>query len=307
MDAAADNDFLRIVKDAQTIQFLQVALTILLMYNYVLSLDDEIEYIWKKRISSVSVIYLMLRYFGITYMLYSSVALVTNTISIDKAPTRSYPALSLWFNCLVSAANQIVLQLRLYALYSGSRRVLFLMVPGFVVETIVMIVCITLVTMSIDNAQLDLSVTVSASSNIALKIYIHQVAMMGYECLLFSAALSAALRRYREGLDPLSSNWNQLTRLTDILIEGNVISFLISSVYSVINVVLLLTLKVEWVFGTLNIGFSLGVTIGCHLILQIRRAASPTSLDYDIGEDKSASLWPSIIFPYSSRRFARRR
>ncbi|KIO06027.1 hypothetical protein M404DRAFT_999255 [Pisolithus tinctorius Marx 270] len=148
MDAAADNGLLRVVKDAQTIRFLQVALTVLLMYNHVLSLDDEIKYIWKKRISSVSVIYLVLRYFGIIYMLYSSVVLVTNTISIDKASvaTRSYPALSLWANCLVLAANQIVLQLRLYALYSGSRRVLFLTVPGFVAETIIMIACITLIT-----------------------------------------------------------------------------------------------------------------------------------------------------------------
>ncbi|KAI6147372.1 hypothetical protein BKA82DRAFT_999255 [Pisolithus tinctorius] len=157
MDAAADNGLLRVVKDAQTIRFLQVALTVLLMYNHVLSLDDEIKYIWKKRISSVSVIYLVVSFMNVLLTLavkwLPPLVLVTNTISIDKASviqvnesTRSYPALSLWANCLVLAANQIVLQLRLYALYSGSRRVLFLTVPGFVAETIIMIACITLIT-----------------------------------------------------------------------------------------------------------------------------------------------------------------
>ncbi|KAI6030678.1 hypothetical protein F5J12DRAFT_779773 [Pisolithus orientalis] len=308
MDAAADNGLLRVVKDAQTIRFLQVALTVLLMYNHEKTDLERLSHLPNELRPTIGIPQLAVKWLP-------PLVLVTNTISIDKASViqimtlynltnqnaQCYPALSLWANCLVLAANQIVLQLRLYALYSGSRRVLFLTVPGFVAETIIMIACITLVTVFVENVRLDLSVKISTSSNIALKIYIHHAAMIVYECLLSSAAFSAALRRYQEELDPLLSNWNQLTRLTDILIEGNVISFLTSMLYSVIGVVMLFTLNVEWVLGTLNTGFFLGVTIGCHLILQIRRAASLTSLDYDIGKEKTTPSWPSIIFPYSFR------
>lgn len=70
MEATASNDVLRVAVDAQMIRFLQVALTTLLVYNCVLSWDDEVEFIWKKRFSSISVIYLILRYLGIAYMVF---------------------------------------------------------------------------------------------------------------------------------------------------------------------------------------------------------------------------------------------
>ncbi|KIK27456.1 hypothetical protein PISMIDRAFT_186063 [Pisolithus microcarpus 441] len=84
MEATASNDVLRVAVDAQMIRFLQVALTTLLVYNCVLSWDDEVEFIWKKRFSSISVIYLILRYLGIAYMVFCLTEFVTNTITTDK-------------------------------------------------------------------------------------------------------------------------------------------------------------------------------------------------------------------------------
>ncbi|KAI6096208.1 hypothetical protein EV401DRAFT_2044603 [Pisolithus croceorrhizus] len=74
---------------------------------------------------------------------------------------------------------------------------------------------------------------------------------------------------------------------------------------AVFSVVVLLTLPLEWVLGIINLGFSLSVIVGCHLILQIRKALSPTTLVYVTGENEPAPSYVSIIFPYSSRRFAR--
>ncbi|KAI6096207.1 hypothetical protein EV401DRAFT_1143021 [Pisolithus croceorrhizus] len=127
--------------------------------------------------------------------------------------------------------------------------------------------------------------------------------MMVYECLLFSVAFFAALRRYREELGPLSASRGGVTRLTDILIEGNVVCFFITMAYAVSSLVVLLTLPLEWVLGILNLGFSLSVIVGCHLILQIRKALSPTTLVYVIGEDGPAPSYVSMVFPYSSRSF----
>ncbi|KAI6096206.1 hypothetical protein EV401DRAFT_1142841 [Pisolithus croceorrhizus] len=135
MEVTASNDVLRVAVDAQMIRYMQVALTTLLVYNCVLSWDDEVKYIWKNRFSLISVIYFILRYLGIAYMIFSSAEFVTNTISTDKASVRQvnecrtgllsknrisftpyFPFLSLWINCAILWINQFILQLRLHAL-----------------------------------------------------------------------------------------------------------------------------------------------------------------------------------------------
>ncbi|KAI6121026.1 hypothetical protein EV401DRAFT_1378794 [Pisolithus croceorrhizus] len=246
MEVTASNDVLRVAVDAQTIRFLQVALTTLLIYNCVLSLDDEVKYIWKNRFSLISVIYFILRYLGIAYMMFSSVEFITNTISTHEASVRQvyecrtgllsnnrisftpyFPFLGLWINCAILWMNQFILQLRLHALYGGSRKILLLTVVGFVLETITMIVCLTLFIVSVDEVRPNLSLKMSAYPTLTLKIYVHHASMMMYECLLFSIAFFAALRRYREELGPFSASLGGVTRLTDILIEGNVVCFFI--------------------------------------------------------------------------------
>ncbi|KAI6109035.1 hypothetical protein EDD16DRAFT_1617006 [Pisolithus croceorrhizus] len=62
---------LSVARDAQTIQFLQVLPATLMVYDCMLSLDDEVEYIWKKRLSIISVVYIIFRYLGTVYILYA--------------------------------------------------------------------------------------------------------------------------------------------------------------------------------------------------------------------------------------------
>ncbi|KAI6005379.1 hypothetical protein EDC04DRAFT_1008109 [Pisolithus marmoratus] len=95
-----------------------------------------------------------------------------------------------------------------------------------------MIVCLTLITISVGDAPVNLGLKINAFPTIAPKIYIHNASMVGYECLLFSVAFYTALRIYQEELGPLRVNWSGVSRLTDILIEGNVVYFFIHMAYS---------------------------------------------------------------------------
>ncbi|KAI6005378.1 hypothetical protein EDC04DRAFT_2784205 [Pisolithus marmoratus] len=124
--------------------------------------------------------------------------------------------------------------------------------------------------------------------------------MVGYECLLFAVAFYAALRIYREELGPLRVNRSGVSRLMDIPIEGNVFHFFAVVLFVVFSIVVLLTLRMTWVLGTFNVGFSLAVIIGCHLTLQIRQAVSSTTFVYVSDEDEPAPSWLSVIFPYLS-------
>ncbi|KAI6162509.1 hypothetical protein EDD17DRAFT_1575537, partial [Pisolithus thermaeus] len=63
---------------AQAVWLLQVVPAALMVYDCVLSLDDEVEYIWKKQFSFISVIYVIFRYLGTIYTLISTVDFIAN-------------------------------------------------------------------------------------------------------------------------------------------------------------------------------------------------------------------------------------
>ncbi|KAL4076980.1 hypothetical protein V8B97DRAFT_1938760 [Scleroderma yunnanense] len=50
----------------------------LLLYDYAITLDSEVEYIWTKPKSVVTLIYSMFRYFGTTTMLFYTIVLFWN-------------------------------------------------------------------------------------------------------------------------------------------------------------------------------------------------------------------------------------
>ncbi|KAI6131857.1 hypothetical protein EV401DRAFT_319800 [Pisolithus croceorrhizus] len=172
MQTAGNYSPLSVARDAQTIQFLQVLPATLMVYDYILSLDDEVEYIWqKKRLSFVTVFYLIFRYLGTVYILYvgdavfyhdrscrayhqrrfSTAEFIANENTTNMVVTYDFPGLDMWLSCLAYWFVQIILALRLYALYGGSRKVLITIVSGLVVEGSVMTVCVALLTISADN------------------------------------------------------------------------------------------------------------------------------------------------------------
>ncbi|KAI6117726.1 hypothetical protein EDD16DRAFT_997970 [Pisolithus croceorrhizus] len=212
---------------AQAVWLLQVVPAALMVYDCVLSLDDEVEYIWKKQFSFISVIYVIFRYLGTIYTLISTVDFIANENTTKSVVIRNLSGLNLWLSCLANWFVQIILALRLYALYGGSRKVVIMTALGLVVESIIMIVCAVLLTISADDILLNLGFKVSELPNVALKIYVNYSAMIAYEYLLFSLAFVAAVRRHRAKLGPLLVSWNGVTRLGDIIIEGNVLYFLV--------------------------------------------------------------------------------
>ncbi|KIK27392.1 hypothetical protein PISMIDRAFT_183767 [Pisolithus microcarpus 441] len=205
MDVTSISQLLNILQNYQTIRFIQVVPATFMVYDCALYLDDEINYVWKKRLTSISVAYLIFRYLGIVYIMFSLGEFVSNTTSISKAIANAFPILAMCMNCLSVWFVQVILGLRLYALYNGSRRVLLVIGIGFIAEFITMIV---------------------AYPSAARKAYVNYGAIVVYETILFSLALSAAVRRYREKPGPSPANRSGAKRLTDILIEGNVVYFL---------------------------------------------------------------------------------
>ncbi|KIM61537.1 hypothetical protein SCLCIDRAFT_876481 [Scleroderma citrinum Foug A] len=64
----------------------RVAVTVLLCYEYILTLDQEIEVIWKRRWNLSTALYVFVRYFGTLYNVTATVLMVmrrSDRVSLD--------------------------------------------------------------------------------------------------------------------------------------------------------------------------------------------------------------------------------
>ncbi|KAG1722253.1 hypothetical protein EDD22DRAFT_962288 [Suillus occidentalis] len=100
-----------------------VAAGVVVVYDWVLTIGQEIELIWKQRWSLMTVLYLGIRYIGIPY----SVAIVLGDIlnyAID------------WTNVVIAAMLGVIMVARLHAMYQGSRTTLISLVIIFLAVNI---------------------------------------------------------------------------------------------------------------------------------------------------------------------------
>ncbi|KAL4076984.1 hypothetical protein V8B97DRAFT_1361999 [Scleroderma yunnanense] len=152
----------------QTIQKFQTQAVVpfaLVLYDYAITFDEEVKYIWTKSMSTVTLIYLVLRYFGILIMLFYTIVFLSDwdTSSASKANNNIFPILELWPIVVAAWLVHVILQMRLYALYNRSKRVLSVMITGFIIEVAAMLVTMIRLTIFEVNGIFNQSGTVSDS------------------------------------------------------------------------------------------------------------------------------------------------
>ncbi|KAG2101558.1 uncharacterized protein F5147DRAFT_776561 [Suillus discolor] len=96
---------------------------VVVVYDWVLTLGQEIELIWRQRWSLMTVLYLIIRYIGIPY----SVIYLLGTIT-DYALNGT--------NVALTAMLGVIMIARLYAMYQGSRTMLIFLVIMFLAVNI---------------------------------------------------------------------------------------------------------------------------------------------------------------------------
>jgi len=128
-DALELEELIQVLTDNNVFVYTITAITALLLYDLLLSLGQEVELIWKKRITLTSVLYFLTRYgsvvyvssqFTYTYLQEYLNANLTNlgvafTVIIDTVGTISFIGL------------QGLLGIRLYAIYGGNKYILWIL------------------------------------------------------------------------------------------------------------------------------------------------------------------------------------
>ncbi|KAG2363841.1 hypothetical protein BDR07DRAFT_878463 [Suillus spraguei] len=103
-----------------------------LIYDWALTLGQEVELIWRQRWSLMAVLYLSIRYVGIPYYIIN----ITMASSLTDAVSAILYSTLNWINVIVAAMLGVVMLTRLHAMYQRSRQILiFLTIIFLIVNT----------------------------------------------------------------------------------------------------------------------------------------------------------------------------
>ncbi|KIK35664.1 hypothetical protein CY34DRAFT_811984 [Suillus luteus UH-Slu-Lm8-n1] len=107
-----------------------VAAGVVMVYDWVLTIGQEIELIWRQRWSLMTVLYLVIRYIGIPYSVYVTRPKIGDILAY---------AIN-WTNVAITAMLGVIMIARLYAMYQGSRTILIFLVIIFLAVNIACVV-----------------------------------------------------------------------------------------------------------------------------------------------------------------------
>ncbi|KAG1801023.1 uncharacterized protein HD556DRAFT_1524791 [Suillus plorans] len=116
------------------VSYWMVAAGVVVVYDWVLTLGQEIELIWRQRWSLMTMLYLIIRYIGIPF---SVVYLLENipSVLLDAVSTVPYYALN-GTSWALTAMLGVIMIARLHAMYQGSRTMLIFLVIIFLAVNI---------------------------------------------------------------------------------------------------------------------------------------------------------------------------
>ncbi|KAK0237221.1 hypothetical protein EDD85DRAFT_908007 [Armillaria nabsnona] len=247
-----------------------------IVHDYLVTLEDEIRYIWPQKRNTGKIMFLWIRYYSISLLLFD--ALQIHVFSIPGVPsdnlcvavdaiTRITGAISLW-------SVEIVMQLRVYALFKCSKRVA--VINGFLFASSIAAFLWILIhnverqgAVIADAVQLPLAGCPSIHPGIEWAQWIPATA---YEIILFSFAI---VKTFGFMLNNMTRGHRQLERLRSILLRDNILYFLAISCILVLNNLMAVGVtKIPWFsFGPFHAAVGVLTT---RMLLNLHKAASKT-------------------------------
>ncbi|KAJ6533810.1 hypothetical protein DFH09DRAFT_1370006 [Mycena vulgaris] len=124
--------------DSQTTSFMAVAFFILLLFDHLITLDQEIELIWKNPTPSLArYIYIWNRYFSLLVVGVCMSVYLQQVNSDDVC--RLYSRIRYLTSTVIVVTVDFILMLRVCALFGRSRKLAFCIMPCIILETTVMV------------------------------------------------------------------------------------------------------------------------------------------------------------------------
>jgi len=268
--AVSEAEYVQIANVISITRICQTVGAIIVLYDHVITFDGEIDHVWRVRPSSFgSIIYLCIRYFGDALSILNLVAFLGKKVPTVNFCTR-YFFIQGWLGILIVFLIQLMLQLRLYALYRRSRIILTFMIFGYVCEIVAMAVIMGYLAeyAKITNNLLGaLYICGDVKAPSFYRAYVIWLPVLVYDGLLCLLALWSGIDHWRSGH---CAERLHLRCIADTLVVGNVAYFFSIILGTVIASVLGQYFGVTWAIVSQGFPAPVETMAGCRLILSLR-------------------------------------
>ncbi|KAH7922529.1 hypothetical protein BV22DRAFT_1131339 [Leucogyrophana mollusca] len=291
----------------------QLSSAIIIIYDHLITFNQEVEFIWKKPWSLATVIYLIVRYVGDGLGLLDAAGIckpLTLFLTphkrhiiaafMSESPSQEFQSWQLNFVCSsvspictlggrtqttpVTAGQvflhlqgwpsavldwlmQIVLQMRIYALYKRSNRVLSFTALGYLAEIIAMSTILGIANAHIVAINEPIpGIGICSATNIPASFYRFWLPIIAFEGTLCLLALWVGIRDLVSGFRAQGING---INVLEVLVKDSVFYFLCLVLACVVNAAMWQTLGEAWLEVPEGFSIAAKVVIGCRLILNL--------------------------------------
>jgi hypothetical protein len=237
-----------------------------LLYDMILTIGDEVNYIWSRRWSTFTALFFIVRYVPLLAVTSSAVTSLLPDVAPQICDIFSWIEAGCTFVILVVV--QIIMQFRLYVMYQKSRKVLIANICLCVIEVGVAVALVVLEftkTQPLPNSPFVWGSCFSLSPK---EIAVVLLAPLAYESYLALLAINKTVQTNRTRMAV-----GKRTNLMSLLVRDNI-------VYFVLIAGTLIWVTLVWFFYPVNPGNSLisfthvsGSIGGTRLIINVRRTA----------------------------------
>ncbi|KAJ7135705.1 hypothetical protein C8R44DRAFT_976540 [Mycena epipterygia] len=263
----------------------------IMLWEYLITLEDEKELFWKRHPwTTATFLFLWSRYGGICLTLFGLVVAVSPNLS--DSVSYSWLRIEGWVGMSISWSTQVILLLRIYALYDGSPRIAALIISAFAVEVFTVIGMfgfasfhITVVAEAMDNL-VRCKVTAIPSW-----LWLFWVSITSFELLLCVLAVYKGYQRVR--LSAQFSSGPQV--LQDIMIRDSVLYYLMIQGVYIYNLMFWIKDTKDSLDVLTGLAVALPCVMGSRMMINVRHTllAANTPSEISLGQlPSSFSLEP---------------
>lgn len=248
----------------------QLCPCVIFCYDYLLTLDREVEFIWRRPMRSSNVLYIIVRFGGGALMFLTAIAFMSEHTSPEFCSF--FLMFQGWPSFCVLWAVQLILQLRVYALYRRSQVVLIAMAVGFTVEVIVMSIFLGIGMAETTNTNEPLpGITMCAVMKAPPALAYVWLPDIVFGSFLFVLAARIGFKRGRAGCNIFRMERKDLV---DALVYGNVHYFFCILAANVVNTGIWQGLGSNWFEAPEGFAAVIEIILGCRMVLDLKSAVS---------------------------------
>jgi len=254
-----------IIRDVQNARFATLSASVIIVFDHLITLDQEIELIWRSSWSNGKLLFFLNRYYPLFTVIFNLYALFNTHLTSNLC--LSWLQWQGWSGFVAIIVAELILQLRIYALYSLNKKVMIFMASFFLMSMAAAGTIMGLVLSSISATPHTIAwLEFCMPANVPRYLYAYWIPILTFESLLCGMAIMRGVKAFRDQ----ESSFISGTQLITILLRDSIIYFIIVFLTYLTNLLLWSTGAIGLIEVPVGFTMAMSSVMGSRLVLNVR-------------------------------------